>query len=146
MVGYRKLQSWLTLLLFAQSPGSSSKSTCLFDHAGQRARFMENLAQRAGADKATAQTAFLTGMLSCMDALCNVSIESIVKEFELSPDLTSALLRHEGLLGNILKTAKAMEAADFARVDEFRSSLDVSLEDVQASIADSWTWLAQNRQ
>lgn len=145
LVGYRKLQSWLTLLLYAQSQSAGSKSNCLMDHAVQRARFMENLAQRAGADKGTCQSAFFTGMMSCMDALCNQQLEGLVAEFKLGEEVTQALLHREGLLGKLLSIATWMESGDFAKVGEACPELEVSLTDVQEARAESWAWAAKNR-
>ena len=65
LLGYRNLQKWVTLLLFA-GEGYDIKSTPLFERAVLRGRIMELLTGKVTRDVSTADTAFITGVLvSC---------------------------------------------------------------------------------
>jgi len=142
MIGQRKLQQWLMLMLFAGGGApSSSNSSTLFDNAAQRSRFMENLAHIIDPRGNLHERAFLAGMLSRMDALCKVNIETILSEFDLGPELTNALRENTGILGDLLKITKAIE------IDQLYVSLGlcqlhkIDNEQLQRALMESWAWV-----
>lgn len=146
-IGRRKLEQWLLLLLFANSNPSANGSSSLMNHAVQRARFMENLSGQLNPDQPPefSQGAFLTGMFSCMDALCNVSVETIVAEFALTSDIAGALLHHEGFLGELLKLAKSVEKAEFNQIEEQCEKLGCTASMIKDAQSESWAWMESNR-
>lgn len=142
MIGQRKLQQWLMLLLFAGGgPGNSSSATALFDNAAQRARLMENLAKKMEPNTNLHERAFLAGMLSRMDALCRVDIETILLEFDLGEELSSALRENKGKLGDLLKTANALEMDDLAVSLGLCKLHAISDDQLQSAIMESYAWL-----
>jgi len=139
LIGHRKLQQWLALLLFAGS--ANSTPTALYQDATQRARFMENLAHLVEPNGHLHERAFLAGMLSRMDALCRVNIQTILKEFNLGEDLSIALLQHEGILGDLLKVTAAIELDQLASALGLCQLHAIRNDQLQESILESWNWV-----
>ena len=142
MLGQRKLQQWLMLMLFAGgSATTSSSSSTLFDNAAQRSRFMENIARIIDPNGQLHERAFLAGMLSRMDALCKVNIETILAEFDLGEEMTTALRENTGVLGDLLKITKSIE------IDQLEVSLGlcnlhkIHNEQLQKALMESWAWV-----
>ncbi|MEN6617733.1 MAG: EAL domain-containing protein, partial [Syntrophorhabdus sp.] len=101
LLGYRNLQKWVTLLLFADE-GYDTKSAPLFERAVIRGRIMELLADRIAHDASAADMAFITGVLSLLDALLQVPIQNILAEFNVSDEIQNALINREGILGKLV--------------------------------------------
>jgi len=143
MIGQRKLQQWLMLMLFA-GVGPSSGSA-LFDNAAQRARLMENLAKIIDAFGSLNEKAFLAGMLSRMDALCHVNIGTVLKEFDLGPELSEALQEQKGVLGDLLKIAAALELDELDVTMGLCDLHHISPEQLQVALTESWAWVENVR-
>lgn len=141
MIGQRKLQQWLMLLLFAGGSASTSGASALFDNAAQRARLMENLAKYVDTRGNLHERAFLAGMLSRMDALCKVNIETILKDFDLGEELSTALLEHKGILGDLLKIAASLELDELDVTMGLCQLHDISPDSLQRALTESWAWL-----
>ena len=139
MIGQRKLQQWLMLMVFAGS--GPSNGSALFDNAAQRARLMENLAKKIDTQGNLHERAFLAGMLSRMDALCHVNIETILKEFDLGKELSEALQEHKGVLGDLLKITAALELDELDVTMGLCDLHHVSPDQLQSSLAESWSWV-----
>lgn len=130
LLGYRNLQKWVTLLLFA-GEGYDTKSAPLFERAVMRGRIMESLANRITRDATAADTAFITGVLSLIDALFQVPLESVLKDFNLSDEIQNALLNRDGVLGKLVSAIENLEQENY---DEMRHQL----EDVNISPSDMY--------
>ncbi|MHB8109861.1 MAG: EAL and HDOD domain-containing protein [Syntrophorhabdaceae bacterium] len=120
LLGYRNLQKWVTLLLFADE-GYDTKSAPLFERAVIRGWIMERLTNRMTRDPSSADMAFITGVLSLIDALLQVPIQSILADFNLSEEIESALLRREGVLGKLISAIENLEQENY---DEMRRRLE----------------------
>lgn len=75
-----------------------------------RAKMSENIAQLTNADK---QACFTTGLFSIIDTLMNQEMEILIEGLPLAENMRSALIRHEGELGKILKCVLAYESGDW---------------------------------
>ena len=128
LLGYRNLQKWVTLLLFA-GEGYDMKSTPLFERAVLRGRIMELLAQRITKDISTADTAFITGVLSLIDTLFQSPLEGILKELNLSEEINEALLHREGLLGNLVSIIEGLEKEKYDELQYRLASLKVGIDE-----------------
>ena len=119
LLGYRNLQKWVTLLLFA-GESNDVKSTPIFERAAVRGRMMELLAQKATHDRTKADMAFITGVLSLIGVLFQASLESILSELNISQEINSALLNRDGILGTFISIIENLEQE---RYDDASSSL-----------------------
>ncbi|QOX78221.1 EAL domain-containing protein [Trichlorobacter lovleyi] len=142
LLGIIQLRRWMQLSLFAGKDESGLNSP-LLEMAAVRGRLMELLVLQESAGQRNtelAESAFLTGILSLLDALYETTMEQIVEGLNLSEDLAVALLRHEGRLGQLLLLAKKLERSEFAAVQELLGSLSISLDQLLEAQLDAFSW------
>ena len=106
LLGPKKLLSWLGLFLYG-NPRNVPFGEELFNSAKFRAKFMEALALKCN-NHELATRAFLTGSLSLIDAYLHISMEEFLEEIHLDKEISLALLKGEGALGELLWVAKEM--------------------------------------
>jgi c-di-GMP-related signal transduction protein len=110
ILGRRQLQRWLQLLLYADSEGKAVGHNPMLMLAATRGRFMELLAARLHPkDRALADLAFMTGIMSLMPTLMGVALEEILKGINVGADIRAALEHGEGELGTLLVLSEALE-------------------------------------
>ncbi len=129
LLGYRNLQKWVTLLLFA-GEGHDIKSTPLFERAVLRGRIMELLTGKVTRDVSTADTAFITGVLSLVDTLFQSPLESILKDLNLSEEINNALLHRDGLLGTLVSVIENLEEEKYDVLKEHLGALNIDIEEL----------------
>ena len=112
LVGRGMLHRWLALLFSASAPRATDVDSERLLSAVERARMCEQLAMAAHRT-GDASTLFLTGLLSALDALLGVSMETLVSRVNVVPDVEDALLRREGPLANVLVLAEACQRGDW---------------------------------
>jgi EAL and modified HD-GYP domain-containing signal transduction protein len=122
LLGRRQLTVWLQLLLYTADRGNRSLSSPLLQLAAVRGKVMELAAKEMqGADREASDLAFMTGILSPMDALLQMPLEEIVGSLSLPDPVRDALLTRTGPLGPLLRLAIALERPDGTAV---RAMLD----------------------
>jgi EAL and modified HD-GYP domain-containing signal transduction protein len=119
LLGYRNLQKWVTLLLYA-GENNDVKSIPIFERAAVRGRMMELLTQEITHDRTKADMAFIAGVLSLIGVLFQTSLESILKELNISQEINDALLNRDGPLGTFISIIEALEQE---RYDDIVSAL-----------------------
>jgi EAL and modified HD-GYP domain-containing signal transduction protein len=142
LLGINHLRRWVQLALFAGKDERGLNSP-LLEMAAVRGRLMELLMiQCTGLSRTSDQveTAFLTGILSLLDALYETPMDHIVKSLNLSEDMAAALLNHEGQLGKLLLLSEKLEKTDFVAVQELLDSLSISLDQLLAAQLDAFNW------
>ena len=88
IVGWRRLQSWVCLLLIG---GKGQASQEEMTSALTRARMCELLAQSS--DPSLSESAFIAGMLSSFDALLDMPLEEVLRDLPLDPGLRGRAAR-----------------------------------------------------
>jgi EAL and modified HD-GYP domain-containing signal transduction protein len=129
LLGYRNLQKWVTLLLFA-GEGYDMKSTPLFERAVLRGRIMELLAAKYTSNRSETDTAFITGVFSLIDTLLQSPLEGILKEMNLSEEINNALLHRDGKLGALVTVIEDLEQEKYETLEEHLNSLNINLEEL----------------
>ncbi len=129
LLGYRNLQKWVMLLLFA-GEGGDFRLSPLLERAALRGRIMELLAKKISNDPVIADSAFMTGVLSLIDILLELPIANILKEFNLSQDINNALIHREGFLGTLILIVEMLEQEKFNLMQQLLSKYNVTLEDL----------------
>lgn len=97
LVGWRRLQSWMSLLLFSDSGAMPVE---LLTAALCRARMCELLAPSIRADRA--EVAFTAGILSILDVLLGVPMSAVVRHLPLADDVRDAVVDHSGPIGRLV--------------------------------------------
>lgn len=87
-----------------------------------------------------AEAAFLTGVLSLLDALYETPMENVVENLNISDDVATALLYRKGLLGTLLHLSERLEKADFGAVQAILAKTNISFEQLQAAQLDAFRW------
>ncbi len=111
VLGRRQLQRWLQLLMFAQMSPCSEFPSPLLQLAAARGKFLELL---SSGHKTAEDNAFMTGILSLMDALLGMPLAEIVGGLPIAGEVRDALFERGGSLGRMLMLAEALERDDAA--------------------------------
>jgi EAL and modified HD-GYP domain-containing signal transduction protein len=122
VLGANEIKKLLSLLFAAQV--SADKPVELIRLSLTRARFGELLAISHGQLKDTGM-AFLTGMMSLMDAILDESMDSVMQKLPLSNEIKRALLNDEGLLAKYLKLVKFYEQANWQAANKITKELNL---------------------
>jgi EAL and modified HD-GYP domain-containing signal transduction protein len=93
---------------------------------------MELLAEKSTSDRSIADSAFVTGILSLVEALFQVSINEIVDKLNVSKDIQDALLNREGLLGRLLLLCDALDDQEYQEIGEYLTQLKLTARDLWA--------------
>ncbi|ACO04666.1 MAG TPA: HDOD domain-containing protein [Persephonella sp.] len=129
MIGTDQLKMWILLMLYAEAKCPIADNP-LLDLALVRARMMEITAKKISIEKDFPEMAYLTGMLSLIDALLGLNKEEILKDIKLSKKIKEALIEEKNELGLLLKTAEAIETSSYEQLKYLCRKLGVSLKDV----------------
>ncbi|MDQ2075571.1 EAL and HDOD domain-containing protein [Marinimicrobium sp. ABcell2] len=113
LLGMNIIKNWVNLLAMANL---GDKPLELSVAALTRARMCETIAQ-AGHKGARCDTFFTVGLLSTLDAFMDVPLESLLTNISLSPEITTALLKHEGDEGVVLNIVAHYERGEWDLID-----------------------------
>lgn len=139
MLGTKHLRRWIQLSLFAGNDARGINHP-LLEMAAVRGRMMEILVIQKGQPEDQAEVAFMTGILSLLDVLFEISMSDIIEHLHLSDEISSALLTRQGQLGLLLNLAEKCEATDFAGVMALLGQCDVTLDQLLTAQLDSFNW------
>jgi EAL and modified HD-GYP domain-containing signal transduction protein len=129
--GLQKLQSWVSVLVLS---GMDDKPSELFNTALLRARFMELLAEKGKC--AMRDTFFMVGLFSCLDALMDTAMVDALGAITISDEAKVALTRNEGVMGEALTCALAIERGDTAKT----VFLDINSGDISSIYMQAMVW------
>lgn len=113
VLGSIELKKFLSVIFAAQV--GAEKPAELMKLSMSRARFCELMAQEQKIEPATA---FLTGMLSLIDAMLDEPIEGIMNKLPLAENIKSALTEKKGILAAYIEIVKCFETANWSRSDK----------------------------
>jgi len=120
VLGRKPLQRWLQLLMFTLSSAPAAEyPSPLLVLAATRGKLMElvGTALKPG-DRAFQDRAFMTGILSLVNALLGMPTQEIVGAVPLDPDVKQALLERSGRLGKMLLLVEALEEAGLLGIEK----------------------------
>ncbi|MCC6656549.1 MAG: HDOD domain-containing protein [Rhodocyclaceae bacterium] len=123
MLGYDKLNKWLSLLLVTSSKDAAAPA--LMQAAIARGRFME-LAGKGYVDKNELDNLFITGAFSLLDILLGVLMETALADMHLPDAINEALISGSGPYAPFLDLARAGERQDGARLAAQAAELQLS--------------------
>lgn len=123
-LGVDELKKWVLLISTAQAPHTSN---ALIQEILVRARMCEKIADDY--DAINPSTAFMTGMLSGIDAMLNLELSDIMERLPVSSEVSTALLEQSGLLGQLLNDVKHYMAGEWDELND--PNLTASLKQAQ---------------
>lgn len=106
LIGRRHLQRWIQLLLYTSS--GAPYPNPLLQLAATRGKLMELLSEKAFG-KGSEDSAFMTGVMSLLDAMLGMSLDEILAAIEIHPEVKAALTDYSGNLGTLLKLVESLE-------------------------------------
>jgi hypothetical protein len=124
LLGRRQLQRWLQLLVYAD-PNNGQRPNPLLQKAAARGRLMEILSSQFSPESGIeylSDAAFMIGSFSLLDVLLNMSIGEILQQLTLPEPVRTALMAHQGQLGELLKLVNCAEARDFSSAERLLAS------------------------
>ncbi|BCB27728.1 cyclic diguanylate phosphodiesterase [Sulfurimicrobium lacus] len=138
LLGYDQMYRWLTLLLFSGEK-SDGRSQVLLKNALVRARLVELLGKENISEE-DRDGLFLVGILSLLDVLLNVPMETALTNFHLPSPVSQALLEHEGIYAPYLDLAMACEEFDQEQIGLLASACGLTAAQVNAAHVDALVW------
>ena len=136
VLGQAELKKFLSLLFTSQI--SSDKPAELMRMSMTRARFAEGLAELDG--KVDTAKAFLTGLMSLMDAILDEPIESVMNKLPLAKEIKEALIEKKGVLADYIQLIQQYETAQWQNANKAIDMLQLPQDKVPDSyhIAVQW--------
>lgn len=136
-LGQDKLKMFVSLVVASYI--STNKPRELFYLSLQRAQFCELMSRRLPFSKHNEQ-GFMIGLLSILDAMLDLSVESLVEQLPLSELAKQALLCRGGAYGALIALEECFEQADWGGVEAFCLQLGLSLDDVRYELVEAQRW------
>lgn len=131
VLGFKNLHKWAALMLFAIDHSDPS-SNPLFENALIRARAMELAAAQLN-QRGLSETAYMTGVLSLVQALFDVSMEELLAKGHFGEDVRSALLQRAGCLGGMVEMVEALERGQYEECSRSAEKLGIGIKHVLAA-------------
>ncbi len=101
LLGYRQLQRWVSLMLFAGDIKERGSNPIL-ERAAIRRIMMAILTKKVKRDRDLIEAGFIVGILSMANVLLHMPSDTIVSELNISEEIALALTERKGVLGRLL--------------------------------------------
>lgn len=137
LLGLNKLFRWAAMLLTAAREGGPPP--VVGQTAVTRGRLMELLAKHS-LSHTDADLAFICGMFSMLDHMLGMPLPAALALIPVSEAVSAALLRHEGILGELLMLTKACESQDHEQFDRSAGYLELEHQDVNHAHLQALSW------
>jgi EAL and modified HD-GYP domain-containing signal transduction protein len=135
ILGSAELQRFIALMFAVNA--NPDKPSELIKLSMARAKFCEMVAKELKLD---ASIAFLTGLLSLIDAILDEKIESVLETLPLSQDIKQPLLTKKGPLAEVIKLVSEIERADWNDLDLVIERLQLNKDHVMTAYNDALLW------
>jgi EAL and modified HD-GYP domain-containing signal transduction protein len=140
VLGQRQLQRWLQVLLFAH-PSSGAFPSPLLTLAATRGKLMELLADHARGNSELRDQAFMTGILSLVDALLGLPMTEILTQINVGDEVRNALLNRSGRVGSLLQIVEALEGDDIGALERLLATVpSCTMSDLTAAQIAAMAW------
>ena len=134
ILGERELRRWLRLVITIAVAERGCSELVLM--ALTRARFCELLSTRLQAKN----DLFLMGLLSVMDAILEIDMDSLLTQVPVDPDIKAALLGQTSSLRPLYRLMLAQESGEWEQLSELASQLKLTDEEVGDTWWQGLTW------
>jgi EAL and modified HD-GYP domain-containing signal transduction protein len=144
VLGRRQLKRWLQILLFANTEKDRAHAMSpLMILAATRGKMLELITVkiRPGRRKMS-EMAFTVGIMSLVDALFGMSMETVLRQITVSTEIREALLRRSGFYGLALRLVECTEQRepDQAEMQHLLDELQLSADDFFAAEKHAFEW------
>lgn len=111
LLGLQTIREWLTVVMLTNI---DDKPPELMFQCLQRAHMLQSLSEAAGMNK---DTGFTVGLFSSLDAIMDQPMDKVLNELPLSEEITLALLKREGKLGELLDIVLHYERGEWQNIN-----------------------------
>jgi EAL and modified HD-GYP domain-containing signal transduction protein len=137
-LGADKIKQFIAII--AMSNLSSDSTNELLTGSLMRGKMMEYLSA-SSAFSAIKEFAFITGIMSHIDAILNCPIEKVLEDLPLAKEIKTALIKNKGLLYEALVIVKSFECTeDQQHIAELLSKHNISEEILLNNYYDTLKW------
>ncbi len=136
LLGRKPLKQWLLLIAFAKSnmqDVNGYEKNPLLQLAITRARIMGELAKKIDYINDTHEASF-TGILSLVDAALKMPIEKIFEEINVDKNIKDAIIKHSGILGELLMLVIAIERFDMKNANKYLEKFGITYDELVESL------------
>lgn len=134
IMGYDKLNRWLSLLLVNASQDHSAPA--LMQTAVIRGRFMELMGAHL-LPKSELDNLFIAGAFSVLDILLGTRMDVIFEKLQLPAGITAALLQRSGTIAPMLELAKTCETGSLSQLQQQLAALGLSEQQCNSALLDA---------
>lgn len=138
LLGRAELNRWLSLMLVTAGVRRNAIDEELMHMVMRRARMCETIAIAAGDRRADSH--FIVGLFSMLDAVMRAPMADILREVDLSREVNEALLERTGPYAPVLKVVDAFELGDWDAVRALSAEQGLASSVVAESYADAIGW------
>lgn len=142
-LGSAELKRFMGLMFAANV--NPSKPSELITSAMTRAKFCE-LAADNMKENLDSSIAFLTGLLSLIDAILDETIESVLLKLPLAQEIKNTLLTRSGTMAELIKLVEYIEHAQWDKSSEIIHKLGLSKEDIIRDYNEAISWADEQAQ
>ncbi|MBE3666812.1 histidine kinase [Vibrio navarrensis] len=136
-LGQDKLKIFVSLVVASYI--SVRKPRELYNLSLQRAQFCELMSRRHPFSRHHEQ-GFMIGLLSILDAMMDLSVDTLVGSLPLSDVVKQALLHREGAYGDLIALEECFEQADWSGIEQISDKLGLSMDEVKYELIEAQRW------
>ncbi|WP_343722544.1 EAL and HDOD domain-containing protein, partial [Herbaspirillum seropedicae] len=144
VLGRRQLKRWLQILLFANTDKEQAHTMSpLMILAATRGKMLELITTRIRPGRRKmSEMAFTVGIMSLVDALFGMSMETVLRQITVSTEIREALLRRTGFYGVALRLVECTEQRDQdqAEMQRLLDELQLSADDFFEAEKHAFEW------
>ena len=111
LLGLQTIREWLTVVMLTNI---DDKPPELMFQCLQRAHMLQSLSEAVGMNK---DTGFTVGLFSSLDAIMDKPMDKVLDELPLAEEITQALLKREGKLGELLDIVLHYERGEWQNIN-----------------------------
>jgi len=121
LVGRIPLAQWLMLMIYSKSVAKGNDSSPLMLMVKYRTELMENILKviEPNVKNDMLGEAYFVGVLSLIDTVFGVELATLLEDMHISQEVEDALLKEDGILGEIFVLVKDIEMFNTSAVEAF---------------------------
>ncbi|WP_373002294.1 EAL and HDOD domain-containing protein [Sulfurimonas sp.] len=135
LMGRTPLTQWLMLMVYSTNttPDEQETESPLMQLLKNRTNLMVEVSKQIedSGVKDLSSKVYFVGVISLLDTLFNVSMNSILEELNIDSEIKDAITNGNGVLGEIFMFAKNLEKFDIKAVEDFCDKYDIETEELE---------------
>jgi len=136
-LGEKEIVKWLYVVLLKDIKGKNPNE--LIRISLQRAKFCESICNNSSYKEKTF-SAYITGLFSVMDAILNCSMESIIKDLNISDEIKEGLIGEENILNTILKLAISYGRGEWENAEIYSEKINIGIDKISEIYLETLNW------